>query len=396
MREAEMPPERLRRRNARLMDLAAGLMWFSMFSYVPILPAYAAELGADAAVIGLIGGVYGLLQIGLRVSLGLWCDRLGRDRLLLLAGFALMAASALMFLAGESLAWIVAARLVAGAAAAFWVVLSAAYTKYQRGDTQVKGQGMLSFAANAGKVLAAAACAVAAQYFGYRSTFVIALITAAAGAAAVLGVRDAPLPAAGCAPPLREQMKLFRKRDLLVFCALALISQMVSFAVPTTFTAVIAEGLGADSMQLGLLQMVYFAVTSVTSLIVATKLYRQMGGIWWLTLTFAAGAVSCVPDFYASLPAIYLMQILSGLCYGVTLAVLAGFVVQAVPPVQRGAATGIFQSLYAVGIFLGPVAAGALFEEVSPQAAYWVFVVLCALCALACPLLIPRCYARMS
>lgn len=389
-------PESVRRRNVRLMDIAAGLMWFSMFAYVPILPAYAQTLGADAAVIGLIGGVYGVLQIALRFSLGLWSDRLGRDRLLLLSGFALMVVSALLFLGGGTLFWVIAARTVAGAAAAFWVVLSAAYTKFQRNDTQVKGQGTLAFAANAGKVLAALTCAYAAQYFGYRATFEVALVTAAAGLIVVACIRDVPAPAAGRGLSLRGQLALLANRDLLVFCVLALVSQMVSFAVPTTFTPVIAEKLGADSMQLGLLQVVYFAVTSITSLVVATKMYRRTGGIWMLAVTFAAGAASCVPDFYSSIPAIYVMQILSGICYGVTLAILAGFVVQAVPPEQRGAATGIFQAVYAVGIFLGPVTAGAVFEDVSADAAYWIFVALCALCAALCPLLIPKRYASLT
>lgn len=377
------------------MDLAAGLMWFSMFAYVPILPAYAGSLGADAAVIGLIGGVYGVLQIALRFTLGLWSDRLGRDRLLLAAGFALMVLSALMFLAGETLAWVIAARTVAGAAAAFWVVLSAAYTKYQRSDTQVKGQGTLAFSANAGKVLAAVSCAFAAQYLGYRATFVTALATAAAGLVIVGCIRDVPSPRRR-ACTLKDQLRLFRSRDLWVFCVLALISQMVSFAVPTTFTPVVAENLGADSMQLGLMQVVYFAVTSLTSLVVATRLYRSVGGIWMLVLTFAAGAVSCVPDFYTSLPSIYVMEVLSGICYGVTLAVLAGFVVQAVPPGQRGAATGVFQAVYAVGIFLGPVVAGAVFEGVSAAAAFWLFAALCAACAAACPFVVPSRYAAMT
>lgn len=388
-----MEEGRLARRNTRLMDLAAGLMWFSMFAYVPILPAYAGSLGADAALIGLIGGVYGVLQIVLRCSLGLWSDRLGRDRLLLISGFALMVISALLFLAGESVGWIIAGRTVAGAAAAYWVVLSAAYTKYQHG-AQVKGQGMLSFDANAGKVLAAVSCAFAAQYFGYRATFVTALLAAAAGLVTVICLRDVPMEKRE-GRTLKSQLSLFQSRDLMVFCMLALISQMVSFAVPTTFTPVIAERLGADSMQLGLMQVVYFAVTSVTSLVMATRLYRRIGGIWMLFWTFAAGAVSCVPDFYSSIPSIYVMDVLSGICYGVTLAVLAGFVMESVPPAQRGAATGIFQSVYAIGIFLGPVVTGALFGW-SEQAAYWLFAVLCVLCAAACPVLIPKRYAALT
>lgn len=43
-------------KNGRLMALAAVLPWFSMHAYVPVLPAYAASAGADAALTGALGG----------------------------------------------------------------------------------------------------------------------------------------------------------------------------------------------------------------------------------------------------------------------------------------------------------------------------------------------------
>lgn len=382
-----------RRCNARLLNLSALLMWFSMYAYVPILPAYAGSLGATAEVIGIIGGVYGILQIALRICLGYISDRLGKDRLLLTVGFSLMVVSALMFLLGRTVPWVIAARTTAGAAAAWWVIVSASYAKYQEEDQQVKGQALLSFSANAGKVLAALSCAVFAQMFGYVAAFVVSLMTGIVAVCLIFGLRDPWAETIEKSPIHLRQ--LFSNKDLLVFCILALISQMLSFAVPSTFTSVAAERIGADNMQLGLLQVVYFAAVSLTSLICGTAIYRKVGGIRVLSLSFLLGAVSCIPAFYATLPSIYLMNILSGTCYGITLAALAGFVIRAVSPHERGSATGIFQSIYAVGIFLGPVVAGIMIENISFDSAYWLFVLLCVGCAIACPVFIPKKYGTM-
>lgn len=394
MGRKEVQMSSTKQRNARILNLCALLMWFSMYAYVPILPAYAASLGASAEVIGIIGGVYGILQIALRISLGYVSDRLGRDRMMLLIGFSLMVVSAMMFLLGRSVAWVLAARTTAGAAAAWWVIVSASFAKYKEEDQQVKGQAMLSFSANAGKVLAALSCAVFAQLFGYVAAFVVSLITAVIAVGLVFGLRD----------PKAEQIErepihlkeLFKNRDLLVFCILALVSQMLSFAVPSTFTSVAAERIGASNFDLGLLQVVYFGAVSLTSLICGTRFYQRVGGIRILSLSFLLGALSCIPGFYGSLPSIYLMDILSGTCYGITLAALAGFVIRSVAPHARGSATGIFQSIYAVGIFLGPVVAGVMIENISFESAYWLFVVLCVICAIACPLCIPQKYGQMQ
>ena len=55
------------RKNIILMNILVAFFWMSMYSYVPNLPEYAQTLGADAVVLGVIGGVYGIAQIALRI-----------------------------------------------------------------------------------------------------------------------------------------------------------------------------------------------------------------------------------------------------------------------------------------------------------------------------------------
>lgn len=381
----------MKKRNSVIIAWSAALIWFAMYAYVPTLPAYAASIGADAAVIGIISGVYGLLQIVLRVPLGFISDRLGRDRLLLITGFAILCVSCIMFLAGKTVAWVVAARTTAGAAAAWWVIISASYARYQPHDRQVKGQGVLSAAANMGKMIAAAGCAFAAQLFGYEATFLVALCGAAAGLVLMFFLRRPEAEPIG-EHTLKEQLALFRNRDLLAFSLLSLLSQMQCFAIPTTFAAVAAEHAGADSLTLGFLVVVFFVAVSVSSFFVGGKTYRKMGGIRVLAISFLIGAAGCIPQLYSSVGWIFAMQVLSGISYGIVQAELAGFVLQCVPPQHRGAATGIFQSLFAIGIFFGPVAAGMLLEYASFDAAYWTYAGICAGAAILCPVLIPKRY----
>ncbi|MEF9863963.1 MAG: MFS transporter, partial [Christensenellaceae bacterium] len=142
------------KRNILVLNLAAAFIWMSMYSYVPTLPSYAMTLGANAVMIGVIGGAYGIMQIFLRIPLGILSDKTGKDKLILTIGFVILTISAFMFVFLKSPIWIVIARGVAGAAAAWWVIISASYAKYNSEENQIKAQGVLSASANIGKFVA--------------------------------------------------------------------------------------------------------------------------------------------------------------------------------------------------------------------------------------------------
>lgn len=367
-----------------------------MYSYVPTLPAYAESLGATAAMIGAIGGAYGVMQIVLRVPLGILSDKIGRDKLLLLAGFVILAVSGLMFIVVKDTFWVMMARGVGGAAAAWWVVISASYAKYNDEEKQVKAQGILNASSNMGKVVAALAGGLLAQAFGLHAPFYFAFLVALVGIGCILLFKT-PKETQKITPPSgRELAALMKNKHLLGFSVLAAFSQLLCFAMPSYFTSVAAQNLGADSAELGMLMVVYFLATSVASLFVGTKLYKKIGGSKCVAISFAIGAFSCIPMFYhIDLAAIYVMQALSGVCYGITCGALAGFVIKAVEPRYRSTATGILQSIFAIGIFLGPVIVGNVIEAASIDAAYWVILGLTAVAAVLSLFLIPREYDRM-
>jgi predicted MFS family arabinose efflux permease len=383
------------RRNIILLNLAAAFIWLGMYSYVPTLPSYAASIGADVVMIGLLGGVYGVMQIILRIPIGMLSDRFGRDKALLAGGFVVLAVSNLIFsLQPGRVGWLIAARAIAGAAAAWWVVICTAYSRYFPDDRQVQSQGVLGAAANVGKVVASLLC-MAAAAVSYRTTFVVALVAAVIGAALMLGLKE---PSAAQPKPvtLHEQFILFKNRDLIIFCIFGIVSQFMCFAIPTTFTLVVAENAGAASMHLSMLMLLFWAGSSVGSLFAGSRPYNRLGGVRAMALSFGLSALCCLPIFYrGSLAALYILELALGACYGIQQGALSGFVMLSVPPAQRGAAMGIFQALFGVGILTGPVITGYVIDAVSYEAAYGMMAVVMAASAALCRLIIPRKYERI-
>ena len=390
------------RRNVILMNVLVVFYWMAMYAYVPNLPEYATALGADAIVLGIIGGVYGIAQIILRIPIGMISDRTGKNKKMLAIGSVVLAFSCgILILAGNT-GMIIAGRLMAGAAAAWWVIQSAAYAEYFDDDRQVKAQGILSASANWGKLAASFIGGLFAQFLGVHSIFIFSYAIAVPCVLLPLWLKEKPekkLPSVqnrSALDSLRGLVPLFKNRDLIVFSMIGILTNILGFAAPILFTSVAAENLGASSFDLGMLNTIFYLLAGGTSLFAGTRLYKKFGGIRSLVLAFLLTGVSCIPAFYhMNLATIYLMQVLMGVGFGIICAAVAGFVILCVPSGQRGAATGIYQSLYGIGILIGPVLVGDITKLVSFDAAYWTLVAIAVFSALFCFLFIPKKYAGM-
>lgn len=382
------------RKNIIIMNLLVAFFWMTMYSYSPNLPEYARSLGADAVVLGVIGGAYGIAQIILRIPIGVTSDNTGKNKLMLVIGSCVLAISCGIFILAQDTNMLILGRVIAGAAAAWWVILSATYADYHTDEKQIRAQGILSASSSGGKVAAAAIGGILAQFLGMHSVFVFAFILAVV--CIVLSTQLKDLPKKPQKKSFRDLLSLLRNRDLMVLSIIGIISQILCFAAPTLFTAVAAEDLGASSLQIGMLNMVFFLATGISSLFVGGRVYKKIGGIKAMSFSFILCALSLIPAFYhMNIAAIYLMQVVSGFGYGITGSAVAGMVIRSVAPDQRGAANGIFQSMYGIGVLIGPMLAGSIIKWGSFDAAYWALAALGFASAIIFYLLIPKKYARM-
>lgn len=91
-----------------------ALRMLGLFLILPVFAVHAKGLpGANAALVGLALGIYGLTQALLQIPLGAASDRWGRKPVIVI-GLLLMAAGSFVAAAAHSLEWIVAGRALQG------------------------------------------------------------------------------------------------------------------------------------------------------------------------------------------------------------------------------------------------------------------------------------------
>lgn len=377
------------------MNALVIIFWMAVNVYMPNLPAYAQSLGANAVTLGLIGGVYGIAMAIGRIPLGLATDNTAKRKRLLIIGSAVLALSCGILVFAQNTDMIILGRLLAGASGAWWVTQNATYANYFSEENQMKAQGMLSASMNWGKLGAALAGGLVAQFLGIHPVFVLALVIA--GACIVLSwqIKDTK-PAKTEKKTLADFGRAMKNKDLMKLTVLMIIANALGFSAPILFTLVAAKNLGGSNLDMGLLNVAYFLAAALSSLFVGTRAYRKFGGINATVLGFALGGVSCIPAFYhISLPVIYLIQVVSGISFGQVGAALGGMVNRCVQPSERGIAIAIFNCLNAVGVLIGPVMVGTIMEANGFDAAYWTLTAMVWAGAALSIAFIPKKYAAM-
>jgi MFS family permease len=351
--------------------IAILMFWASLYVYVPILPTHARASGASEAQIGLILASYGLTQLLFRLPLGLFSDRLQRKKVFALLGTLLVTASGLGLAYARTPAALFLFRALSGGAATAWVAISVLYNSHFSIERAVRTAGQLNLLSAIGQIAAMSAGGWIADRWGAQATFWGSAVLSLPVLLAFGIVRDVRAPSTPAVDSrhsgratqsqgitMRQFGRAITTPRLLLVSGLAACSQYVLFATSLGFAAVRAQDLGASDAQLGILTTAVQVGKALPMLFLS--LQRRPRDARWLTV--AGLALIAVPLFLfpalTNLRWLVVCQVVIGLGVGTAFPVLMGLALQAVEPEARASAMGVYQSVYAVGMTLGPAFSG--------------------------------------
>jgi MFS family permease len=343
---------------------------------MPILPFYADEHGASAPALGAIFTVYAGAQFLFAPLWGRLSDRIGRRRVMLvtIAGTAL---SLLLLGLAPGLAWIFAARGLAGAFAANVGVASAYIADVTAEDERTRWMGMLGASFGVGFVLGPGVGVLLAP-FGHA----VPMLAAAALAAANLGfaafrLREPPRHLASAGRGRSPRAVLLRDPLVRRLCGLNLAFSLGVTQLETMFAFLVRDRFGFGEREFGLL-LVGMAVVMGGI---------QAGGMRALATRFpertlvVSGAALLAVAFGAlpgagSLAALVAALVTAAVGRAILQPALMGMTSMAAEAGSRGAVMGVFQSAAAIARVVGPLLAGWLYER-SFGGPFWLAAGLC-------------------
>jgi len=341
-----------------LFGTATFLFWTALYLYVPILPAHAESMGSSLVMVGAVISSYAIAQLLLRMPVGAWADHVGRRKPFVVGGLLFASAGAGIMAVAPDPWSLFAGRAVTGIAAATWVVSSVFFASYFTAERTARGIGIISFVNNGAMVAATSVGGLLADQWNAEVVFAFA---------AVLG-----LIGVGFLFPVREQRMVRKTRSLASFRAVALqpdllrtsfasmLLQFAGFASIFSFTLVYAARIGAGPSDLGLITGSYLGAATVATL-VTVYLVERSGFLFTVTLGVAImGGTLLVTPLATTLGVLVALQLAAGVGRGLSNTALMAMSIRTVAPENRVTAMGVYQAVYAIGMFAGPVVGGVV------------------------------------
>ncbi|KYZ77880.1 hypothetical protein AXX12_17635 [Anaerosporomusa subterranea] len=360
-----------RSRQITLFGLAIGFFWFSQYVYVPVFPAYAREMGISYEMLGIILGSYGFTQMLLRIPLGIWSDTINKRRQFVVAGVAVSVASSLGMWLFPSEMGLLVFRALSGVAAATWVIHTVTFASLFQPDEATKAMGIVNAILNLAQVLAMFAGGLIATHFSQEYTF---LVAAAGGVIGIALSFAAPEPEEHKRPALTLSglLAMAKQRNLMIASLLGFCIQVLTYGGVFGFTPIAARQIGASNFELGLLQTLFMLPGIIASTLSGAYFANRFGERFSIAASFVAtGAAYAIIPSLSGIYGLYLSQALGGFARGVIFPLLMGLSIRGVASHQRASAMGMYQAIYGLGMFLGPVLVGIISDRAGLAWGFW-------------------------
>jgi MFS family permease len=337
------------------------LFWASLYTYVPILPAYAERLSGSLQIVAWIVGAYGLTQIVFRVPLGLWSDRIGARKPFVLAGLVASIVSGVGMGTASAPILLFALRALAGAAAATWGLLTVLFASYFAPPNPHRAMTIMQVASALAQIAAALLGGWVAAHWGWTAPFYAGAVLAMLGLACMAVVPDEADIKARTRVTALTLARIVRVRAVAGASIAAALGQFGFWVTVNGFTPIYAVRLGASPEALGILAMVSLVPYAAAPILGDMLLVLHVRESHLVSAGYlVVGAATLAIPFIHSIPVLMLSQAIGGVGRGLVFPILMSSTLQAVPPGERATAMGFFQATYAVGMTMGPWIAGGL------------------------------------
>lgn len=368
------------KRKESILLLAITCFWFAGYIHIPYQTPYLTAAGISASAIGTIVGAYGVVQMVLRLPVGVMADRAGHHKPIVILGCVLSAAAcAVRFLLPDGTGFLIG-NMISGCASSTWISFMVLFSTYYSRQEQQAATSRSIMACNLGMCIA--------FLFGtcFYSATGMRFLCAAGACGGMLGTvltsaaqekrQDASAAAAhprtvSTKIPVRELLRVCTDRRLILFSLLALIQQGIQMATAMSFTTQILKDLGAPAGLIGGASIFYMVAAVSSARFAGTALCARRGARFYIPLVFLLVTIYCIlVPRVGNVAVIFLLQALPGMSNGILLSYLTSESMRDVPEEKKSTAMGLLQAVYAVGMSVFPAVVGVLAEHVNVAVGY--------------------------
>lgn len=332
-------------------------------------------------MIGIISGVYGISQTILRLPLGVASDILDRRKVFINFGFLSSIISAVLVVLYPNVYTLLMSRFWAGVAAATWVNFTVMFSTYFNDSESVKASGIINSANKVGQFFAIMIGGFVALRLSITYIFTISAIVGSIGYILSLTIKEERSIKEKTQFKFYDILLIVHNKYISYISILNIFVQLITYGTSFGFTPLIASNLGASNFQISMITLAYILPQMLFSTLTGTVFLEKMGENRTLFLGSIIITISCIlTPFSSSLLALYCIQVISGIGFVLIFPLSMGLIIKSVEPRLRNTAMGFFQSVFGIGIIIGPLLLGFIGDKYGLIPAYLITGLLGILC----------------
>lgn len=377
----------LERRSVLALALIYLFRMLGLFLIMPVISVAADGLtGADAALIGTAIGIYGLTQASLQIPMGMWSDKIGRKRVIVI-GLLLFAVGSLICANAESIMVLIVGRAVQGAGA-IASTLMALLSDVTREQNRTKAMAIVGISIGASFMLSLVLGPWIFALVGLSGLFYLSFALSLLGIALILFAvpnivqhtfkRDTTPSLLALGLVLKDsKLRFLNVSVLLLHASLTALFVTVPNLLIERYDLPLAQHSWLYLAIMG------FAFAGMLPLVIIAEAKGKMKGVLiaiMLLLGISAIGLQWAPYLWAF--GVLLWVYFVG--FNSLEAVLPSLVSKLAPVGYRGTAMGVFSTHQFMGSFFGGISGGWLLQHHSNGGVFWVVGIVFLAWSLVC------------
>lgn len=353
------------------------LFWFAQYVYVPYQTPFLAAINVASTFIGIVVGAYGFSQMLLRIPLGMLADWHLNHKLLITLGTLLAGLASIMRVLFPSGIGFLLGNIFSGIASSTWLSFMVYFLKLRSDVSKVENMGILVMANNLGMLLGFVISSLFYEKIAMKGLCILGVLAGILACIMTITLPTFQFSYSSGKNSFINLINVFKNKTLLICGVLAFIQQGIQMATTMSFTSQVIKEINAPSYAEGLSSIIYMCSAVLFARITSSKYIAKFSDRSILIVSYILLALYCFAIPLArQIYLIYLLQVIPGVGTGILFAILNAAAISNVPQKALSTATGVFQSIYALGMTLFPIFAGQLRAQYSMTISFIVMGIL--------------------
>ena len=349
--------------------LGSLFWWFSLYIYVPVLPIYSKDLGSSLQFIGIIVGSYALGQILFRIPIGYLSDRLKSRKLFsVLSGIVSFLGSAYLFISNNPNEVLIG-RTITGVAAAGWVAISVYYSSFFPRNERFKSSTIILSSNMLSVFLGTFLSGYISDLISIKTCFLLSMVSAILSSILFLISKEKPFDTKSEFSTI-QFINLLRNKLLICLCLIGIFIQFITFSINFSYFPIYLNKLSFSDSIVGNL-VAFYTLASFIGTISSPRLIKRFG-LWRIFIYSAIliGLTTLITPLFENLFLLIFLRLIGGVGGGIIFSSCMSSIVRGFQENYQASAMGIFQAVYAIGMFLGPILSGVIGSYINLESVF--------------------------